>query len=119
MKGFYTSGLAYVPINVAGMRFNAIVDTGFSGDLLLPKSIIEGLQLPFKGTVNYVTADGDGYAADVHKVTIEWLGKARSITVVAGESGGLVLLGMGLLYQYRTLLYPIADICDIQATLSA
>lgn len=39
-------------------RFSIIVDTGFSGDLALPRPILKRLKLRYAGPIDYQLADG-------------------------------------------------------------
>ena len=72
------------------------VDTGFTGDLVLPRSIIESLGLEPSGAIDGVLADGTQTILETFHCEIEWFGRARSLEVIA-NSGEMSLLGVGLL----------------------
>jgi clan AA aspartic protease len=73
-----------------------LVDTGFTGSLLLPSDLIAELNLPFLSTVRGVLADGSESTFDLYEGAILWDGRLRRISV--GATGADPLLGMGLLY---------------------
>ena len=74
----------------------AWVDTGFTGDLVVPRSIIESLGLEPSGAIDGVLADGTQTILETFHCEIEWFGRARSLEVIA-NSGEMSLLGVGLL----------------------
>ena len=95
-------GRALVTIRI-GAANNALVhevdvwvDTGFNGDLVLPKVYIDELKLPLAGTAKAVLADGSEVSLKVHLCLIEWFGEIRELNVVAND-GSNPLLGVGLL----------------------
>ena len=83
------------------------IDTGFNGDLVLPQSEINRLQLLQSGTVKGILADGSTVAMKTYACLIEWFGTPRELEVVA-NAGESPLLGVGLLLghdlhvSYRT-----------------
>jgi clan AA aspartic protease len=74
----------------------AWVDTGFTGDLVPPQSIIDQLQLPKSGSVDAILADGSTIELSTYTCLIAWFGKDRRLEVVAND-GEHALLGIGLL----------------------
>lgn len=65
MKGSVDeSGRAILPIQIlcpkhpTGVQLDVWIDTGFTGDLVLPESIIERLELEVTGSIDGVLADG-------------------------------------------------------------
>ena len=75
----------------------AHLDTGFSGDLTLPKVAIEQLSLDYAGLTNYQTGGGAITAFDSYEGIIQWHGTIRHITVLESESFPLV--GINLLWD--------------------
>ncbi len=101
---------AVVPLAISGpageARVDAIVDTGFSGFLLLPSVLIERLALPPLGTTSTTLADGTQRPMYVYTVAVSWLDEARTGPALAGPTGE-VLLGTTLLANSRlTVDYP-------------
>lgn len=72
------------------------VDTGFTGDLVLPQYAIDSLDLERSGSVDAILADGSQIELDTHTCFVNWYGEVRHLEVVANE-GDYPLLGVGLL----------------------
>lgn len=96
------SGRALLSVRVAtepGSRAVAIevwIDTGFTGDLVLPQTVIDDLTLVQSGTVDAVLADGAIVEAKTYTCYVSWFGELRPLEVVAND-GAFPLLGVGLL----------------------
>ena len=78
---------------------DAVIDTGFDDQLVLPTSIITALGLRLRSTSTAVLADGSVKQFDYFDADVEWLGKWRSILVAA--VGDHVLLGMQMLTKHE------------------
>lgn len=76
-----------------------IVDTGFTGSLILPPLLIATLRLIYQNSTPAILADGSVVTCDTYEVTVLWEGQKRLIPVY--ESPGGALLGMSLLYGSR------------------
>lgn len=103
MKGIVDEpGRAILPIQILcpkhpdGTIVDAWVDTGFTGDLVLPLSVIEDLQLKVTGTIDGVLADGSQVELSTYHCQLNWFGRVRDLEVIA-NSGQTPLLGVGLL----------------------
>lgn len=72
------------------------VDTGFTGDLVLPRTTIDVLDLRQSGSVDAILADGSQIEAKTYTCLVNWFGEERRLEVVANE-GDYPLLGVGLL----------------------
>lgn len=88
----------------------AWVDTAFTGELVLPRSAIELLELPQSSAISAGLADGKQVVLGTYTCVVQWLD--NELRVEAVESGGkLALVGIGLLrgrrleidYRERTL----------------
>ena len=75
----------------------ANLDTGFSGDLTLPKTAIEQLGLLFVATTNFRIASGTMTLFNTYEGTIRWHDSLRNVAVL--ESENFPLLGVGLLWE--------------------
>ena len=75
-----------------------VLDTGFSGSLTLPTSLIATLGLPFRSRGSALLADGSEAEFDIHAATILWDGVSRNVLIEAADTDPLV--GMGLLYGH-------------------
>ena len=75
-----------------------ILDTGFSGSLTLPPTVIAALDLPFRSRGSAVLADGSEIEFDIRTATVIWDGTPRNILVEAADTDPL--LGMAMLYGH-------------------
>jgi clan AA aspartic protease len=75
---------------------DAWIDTGFTGDLVLPQSVVDQLSLRQSGSVDAVLADGTQVEVNTYTCFVNWFGSQRRLEVVA-TSGDWPLLGVGLL----------------------
>ena len=73
----------------------AVVDTGYSGFLTLPTTLVAELGLPFAYVGWAFLANDDEVAFDVHDVTVIWDGQPRHVK--ADATGSTPLVGMLLL----------------------
>lgn len=72
------------------------IDTGFTGDLVLPQATIDALALRQSGSVDAILADGSEIELKTYTCFINWFGEERRLEVVAND-GDYPLLGVGLL----------------------
>ena len=78
---------------------NAVIDTGFTGFLTLPLTVINSLNLRLYSREEGTLGDGSTCIFDVYRGLVIWDGEYRHIDVNAAETEPLV--GMSLLYGYR------------------
>lgn len=91
---------ARIPLTLIGpgdsrTRIEAVVDTGFTGHLVLPPVLVRELGLPLRGSRDSLLADGSVISLDAHRVGVEWDDRVRVVPAPAAEGGPLV--GMSLL----------------------
>jgi clan AA aspartic protease len=72
------------------------IDTGFTGELVIPQQQIAALGLPFGPVVKAILADGSLIDLDTYHCLVDWFGAWQGIEVVANQ-GQFPLLGIGLL----------------------
>ena len=77
----------------------AVIDTGFSGYLTLPLSLVSTLQLPIIETRAFTLGDNQRVDFDIYSATIVWDGDVREILALASEAFPLV--GMSLLKGFH------------------
>jgi clan AA aspartic protease len=75
----------------------AVVDTGFTESLTLPRARVNALGLPFAGADGMALADGSILSVDLYAGAVEWDGRDRPAIIHCVE--GSPLLGMSLLYD--------------------
>lgn len=76
----------------------AVIDTGYTGFLSLPREIIVALNLTWTGIERGTLGDGSEATFAVYAGTIIWNGQYRNIPINEAETDPLVR--MGLLYGY-------------------
>ncbi len=76
-------------------EIDAIIDTGFTGFLTLPATLIVALELSWLCRQPGVLADGSVSLFDVYVGTMMWDGRPRTVEVETAETEPLV--GMSLL----------------------
>jgi clan AA aspartic protease len=84
---------------------DAFIDTGFTGFLTLPMTVINTLNLRLYSREEGTLGDGSTCIFDVYSGLVIWDGEYRYIDVNAAETDPLV--GMSLLYGYRMQLDAI------------
>ena len=72
------------------------IDTGFTGDLVVPRSTIDALALSKSGSVDAILADGSQIEVNTYTCIVNWFGEDRRLEVIANH-GDYPLLGIGLL----------------------
>lgn len=81
------------------LEIEAVIDTGFDGELTMPEAAIRRLGYPYAGSAGGVLADGSEVQFDYHEGRVLWHGIARPVAVIAAE--GQPLVGMALLHSSR------------------
>lgn len=77
----------------------AVIDTGFDGELTLPEGTIRRLGYPYAGSAGGTLADGGEVQFNYHEGRVLWHRQALSVVVIAAE--GQPLVGMALLRGSR------------------
>jgi clan AA aspartic protease len=77
---------------------DAVLDTGFTEYLSLPRTWITALALTYLFTDAVILADGSKIGVDLFECVVIWDGQERAVTVHCME--GMPLIGMSLLYDY-------------------
>ncbi len=95
--------LTLVPLGASaeeGIEIEAVVDTGFDGELTLPRGLIRRLGYPYAGFTRGTLADGSAVRFDYHEGSLLWHGgEERAVVVLAAD--GNPLIGMALLRGSR------------------
>jgi clan AA aspartic protease len=84
---------------------DAVIDTGFTGFLTLPLSVLTTLNLQAYRREEGTLGDGSTCIFDVYRGMVIWDGELQQIDINASETAPLV--GMSLLYGYRMQLDAI------------
>jgi clan AA aspartic protease len=94
-------------------ELEAIIDTGFSGVLTLPSSVVASLGLPFRRRGRATLADGNTSVFDIHEAVIFWDGIPLRVAVDVADVDPLV--GMKLLEGYK-LTVQVVDGGSVEIT---
>jgi clan AA aspartic protease len=115
-RGEATISLVVSNTNRQTQLINAVIDTGYTGFLSLPREIIVALNLSWTGIDRGTLGDGSEVIFQVYAASIIWDGQYQNIPVNEAETDPLV--GMSLLYGYdlyiRTLEGGIVTIKAIE-----
>ena len=93
--------------NGASHSLEVVVDTGFTGYLVLPQAVISRLGLRFSGRRSVILASGEQSTVDAYAGIVSWHGRRRNVIVL--ESSSESLIGMSLLSGSRVTLDVRAD----------
>ena len=90
--------IAVALLDAAGQfqSFDFVLDTGFDGNLSLPRQTLQRLAVIPRGGQPVELADGSRTTFPTWRATILWDGERRMLTIM--ESEGEPLLGMNLLW---------------------
>jgi len=105
MSGYVnTNREAIVQIAIVGdnkrlKNVRAIIDTGFTGDITLPRNVIDELGFTLRGFQRVILGDGSLQYFEMFVGSVIWDGQMRQVEINAAETDSLV--GMGLLENYK------------------
>ena len=105
MEGVVNSAYeAVIPLSLRGpagqaQEVEAVIDTGFTGFVTLPPSLVAELGLVFMGTSEATLADGSEVSFDAYDVTVLWEGQPRDVLI--DEADTTPLVGMLLLDRHN------------------
>ena len=83
-----------------------VIDTGFTGYLSLPISIINSLGLPWYFRDIGTLGDGSEAIFDMYKANVIWDSKLKIIDVAASEAEPLI--GMSLLHGFKVQIEAVS-----------
>jgi clan AA aspartic protease len=104
ITGSVTAGEARIRLRIYGPRgrqreIEAVIDTGYTGWLTLPRAEITTLRLPWQGFGRGVLADGNVSYFNVYEATVVWDRRSRRVPI--DEADTVPLVGMALLRGYE------------------
>lgn len=79
-----------------GAAIEWVVDTGFTGALMLPRQFCSPLEIPIVAELTFGMVGGATMSADVGLTGINWLGEFREVEVIISD-GDDALIGTELL----------------------
>jgi clan AA aspartic protease len=104
IRGTVRSLEVRIKLNIRGPRarqrqIEAVIDTGFTVGLTLPRTLIAALKLRWHSFERGTLVDGSESLFDLYEATITWDRTAKRILVAESETDPLV--GMALLDGYE------------------
>jgi clan AA aspartic protease len=94
----------------AGETVECLVDTGFTGALVLPQSLVARLNLTVVGREVFEMVGGRQFVAGVALAEVEWLGATKTVRVIISED---TLLGTELLDGTKLVIDYVAHTLTI------
>ncbi len=91
--------IAVLNDNKQSKAIKAVIDTGYTGDLMLPRAIVDELRLTLRGIQDAILGDGSIRIFEMYAGSVIWDGQVRRVEVNASETE--CLIGMGLLEDYK------------------
>lgn len=108
-RAIITASLQH-PATGKSLSIDAWVDTGFNGDLVLPREMFRTLGLPEGLTGRAILADGSEIDLITYVGALEWFDEKRDVEVIAND-GQMPLLGVALLLGHRLVIdYKSGDL---------
>ncbi|RKU31016.1 clan AA aspartic protease [Candidatus Poribacteria bacterium] len=103
---------AVIESEIVGLNHNekveVVLDTGFTGFLMLPSDLIKRLGLQLIGNRRAILGDGSPVSFDLYLAQVVWHGRIRNVLVLGAKHDG-ALLGMSMLSGSRTVLEVIQN----------
>ncbi|WP_428117862.1 clan AA aspartic protease [Candidatus Poriferisodalis sp.] len=105
IEGTVNTGLeAIITLAVSGTaerssRVDALIDTGYGGDITLPSDVVNDLGLMRVGSTKLMLANGNEEVFDTFVASVDWSGSERGVAVHETES--VPLIGMQMLEGQR------------------
>jgi clan AA aspartic protease len=98
--------LAVIGENKQKQGIRAVIDTGYTGYLTLPSTVITNLGLTWYMQQEGILGDGSLCMFNVYEASVIWDGQIRSVEI--NESAADPLVGMGLLEGFELKIQGVA-----------
>ena len=73
------------PVDATEIELDVWIDTGFTGELVLPQPHVTALALPLGPAVKAALADGSEIQLDTYTCLFDWFGEWKRIEVIANQ----------------------------------
>ena len=112
MKGFFKYGCPTINLIINQNKIEALLDTGFNGDLMLPQKIIDKLNLEEIGFSDFTTASGETKKTKVYKSAVKLFDREIETSVLSTDSD-FSLAGMELFHNCKIIIERSKNILEI------
>ena len=97
-----------------GELIDCLIDTGFDGSLVLPRSQANRLNLTVLGRVPIIGVSRIRSIADIAELEVEWLGESRAVEVIISDGddsliGTQMLDGSRLVVDYMNYIVTVSN----------
>ena len=99
-------------ITLTRQTIECVIDTGFRGELVLPRSFVTTIPFTRAGRELFTLVGGEEMEAQVVLTEIIWLGQKRTVRVVISESDD-ALIGTQLLQGTRLVIDYVSSEVEI------
>ena len=106
-------GVPVILLNIGGVQYRAVIDTGFNGDLELPAALWHVLNPRWEFKSKAWLAGGIEIEEDVYRVEFPFDGRVVEAEATFVE-GNEILIGTGMLWNYRLTINFAARTVRIQ-----
>ena len=89
-------------------KVEVVIDTGFTGFLMLPINLINRLRLQLIGNRRAILGDGSPVSFNLYLARVVWHGETHEVPTLGARHDG-ALLGMSMLSGSRAVLEVIPD----------
>ncbi len=103
MRGYFKFGCPVIELIFEGTKIETLLDIGFNGHLMLPKNLIDKIDLEQIGLSDYSTASGEKNVTKVFKGKLEFLGEEIEVPILATEAD-FSLAGMDLFQKCKIII---------------
>ena len=108
-------GVPAIEVEAGGECWQAIIDTGFNGELELPERLRPHVNAQFVGRVTSLLAANQSIEEDVYLVDFDF-DRNRVRVQATFVDGGEILIGTGMLQDYRLQIDFPAQLVTIERT---
>jgi len=115
IKGFFKYGFPMIELVIEDKKIELLLDTGFNGYLMLPKKMINKMNLEMMGLSDYTTASGEGKKTEIYKAKSKLFNEEIEISVLSTD-GDFSLAGMELFHDCKIVLERHRDLVEITKT---
>ena len=88
-------------LDLISTSIEVLIDTGFTGSLIVPQSLSDDLVLHFEGFEEFYTVTGHVFVAPAYSVEANWLGEHIRLPVAISGDVKEALLGSQMLKNCR------------------